>query len=103
MKIFVTGGTGFIGGHFLKRALSARHHVFAVRRAGGKMRIPLPQEPVWLDGNLDDDWSEELSQCRALVHLAPAGVSPQKADWDGLFDVNVRQSLNLWRQAAKAG
>ncbi len=103
MKIFVTGGTGFIGGHFLKRALAARHHVFAVRRVGGKTRIPLPQEPVWLDGNLGDDWSEKLSQCQALVHLAAAGVSPQKADWDELFEVNVRQSLNLWRRAAKAG
>jgi nucleoside-diphosphate-sugar epimerase len=103
MKIFVTGGTGFIGGHFLKQALAAGHSVVALRRNGGKMRIPLPQEPVWLKGNLDGDWSEKLSQCQALVHLAAAGVSPQKADWDELFDVNVRQSLNLWRQAAKAG
>jgi nucleoside-diphosphate-sugar epimerase len=102
MKIFVTGGTGFIGGHFLKQALAAGHSVVALRRAGGKTSIPLPQEPVWLKGNLDDDWSEKLSQCRALVHLAAVGVSPQKADWDELFDVNVRQSLNLWRQAAKA-
>ncbi|MGA3283894.1 MAG: NAD(P)-dependent oxidoreductase [Verrucomicrobiota bacterium] len=103
MKVFVTGGTGFIGGHFLKKALAGRHHVFAVRRAGGKMRIPLPQEPIWLKGNLDDDWSAMLSKCDALIHLAAAGVSPQRADWDELFDVNVRQSLNLWRQAAKAG
>jgi nucleoside-diphosphate-sugar epimerase len=103
VKIFVTGGTGFIGGHFLKQALAARHHVFAVRRAGGKTRIPLLQEPVWLEGNLDDDWSEKLSQCDALVHFAAAGVSPQKADWDESFDANVRQSLNLWRQAVQGG
>lgn len=103
MKIFVTGGTGFIGGHFLKQALAARHYVFAVRRPGGRMRMPLSQEPIWLEGHLDGDWSAMLSQCDALVHLAAAGVSPQTADWDGLFDVNVRQSLDLWRQAAKAG
>jgi nucleoside-diphosphate-sugar epimerase len=103
VKIFVTGGTGFIGGHFLKQALAARHYVFAVRRPGGRMRMPLSQEPIWLEGHLDGDWSAMLSQCDALVHLAAAGVSPQTADWDGLFDVNVRQSLDLWRQAAKAG
>jgi len=103
VKIFATGGTGFIGGHFLKQALAARHHVFAVRRAGSKTRIPLPREPIWLKGNLNADWSAVLSKCDALVHLAAAGVSPQNADWDALFDVNVRQSLNLWRQAAKAG
>jgi nucleoside-diphosphate-sugar epimerase len=103
VKIFVTGGTGFIGGYLLKQALAARHHVFAVRRPGGKTRMPLPQEPVWLNGNLDDDWSAKLSKCDAVVHLAAAGVSPQKAEWDELFDVNVRQSMNLWRQAAEAG
>lgn len=103
MKIFVTGGTGFIGGHFLKAAIAAAHDVLAVRRRGSKTRIPLPKEPTWLDGNLDDDRSRELSQCTALVHLAAAGVSPQKASREELFDVNVRQSVQLWKCAAKAG
>jgi nucleoside-diphosphate-sugar epimerase len=103
MKIFVTGGTGFIGGHFLKQALAAGHHIIALRRTGGSPPISLPQQPVWVDGNLDDDWLEKLSQCSTLVHLAAAGVSPQKADRDELFDVNVRQSSQLWRLAARAG
>ena len=103
MKIFVTGGTGFIGGHFLKGALAAGYDVLALRRAGGKKRVSLPQEPVWLEGKLGDDWSAALSSCDAVVHLAAAGVSPQKADWDELFEVNVQQSLSLWRQAVKAG
>jgi nucleoside-diphosphate-sugar epimerase len=103
LKIFVTGGTGFIGGHFLKQAIAAGHHVTAIRRSGSTSRIPLPRGLAWLDGKLDDDWSEMLAQCDALVHLAAVGVSPQKADWDELFDVNVRQSLHLWREATKAG
>jgi nucleoside-diphosphate-sugar epimerase len=103
LKIFVTGGTGFIGGHFLKKAIADGSDVFALRRAESKTRIRLPQEPVWLEGNLEGDWPKELSQCVALVHLAAAGVSPQKATRAELFDVNVRQSAQLWRQAAKAG
>jgi nucleoside-diphosphate-sugar epimerase len=103
VKIFVTGGTGFIGGHFLKAAIAAGHDVLALRRAGSKTRIPLPKEPTWLEGNLDGDWSRELSQCAALVHLAAAGVSPQKASREELFDVNARQSAQLWRRALKAG
>ncbi|HSY74973.1 MAG TPA: NAD-dependent epimerase/dehydratase family protein [Dongiaceae bacterium] len=103
MKIFVTGGTGFIGGHFLKKAIAAGHDVRALRRPGSKTRIPLPQELTWLEGNLNDDWSRELSQCAALVHLAAAGVNPQKANREELFDLNVRQSAHLWQQAAKAG
>jgi UDP-glucose 4-epimerase len=103
VKLFVTGGTGFIGGHFLKKAITAGHDVLALRRTGSKTRIPLPQEPIWLEGNLDADWSKELSQCAALVHFAAVGVSPQKAGRDELFDVNVRQSSHLWRRAVAAG
>lgn len=103
MKIFVTGGTGFIGSHFLKQAVAAGHSVVVLRRAGSEPRVALQFAPEWAEGKLDDDWSEKLSQCQAVVHLAAAGVSPQTAGWDELFEVNVRQSLNLWRQAAKAG
>jgi nucleoside-diphosphate-sugar epimerase len=103
MKIFVTGGTGFIGGHFLKLAIAAGHEVFGLRRAGSCTRIPLPREPIWLEGNLDGDWSKELLQCAALVHLAAAGVNPLNSNRKELFNVNVEQSACLWRQAAKAG
>jgi nucleoside-diphosphate-sugar epimerase len=103
MKIFVTGGTGFIGSHFLKAAMAAGHEITALRFGGLNPPIQLPGDPVWLDGKLDDDWSRELSQCAALVHLAAAGVSPLKVSWEEYFEVNVQQSLNLWRRAAKAG
>ena len=103
MKIFVTGGTGFIGSHFLKQALAAGHEAIALRLPGDQPKIPLPRQPEWVDGSLAGDWSDPLTHCQALVHFAAVGVSPQKADWDALFDVNVRQSLNLWRRAAKAG
>jgi nucleoside-diphosphate-sugar epimerase len=103
MKIFVTGGTGFIGSHFLKKLPAAGHRAIALRRTGSTPRIPLPQEPIWIEGKLDGDLSNELSQCRILVHFAAAGTNSQSADWDELFDVNVRQSLHLWRQAVKAG
>lgn len=103
MNIFLTGGTGFIGSHFLAQALQAGHHVKAIRRAGRGARVPLSREPMWLDGALGADWSGPLDGCDALVHLAAVGVSPQKATWDELFQVNVLDSLRLWRQAADAG
>jgi len=103
MKIFVTGGTGFIGGHFLRAALNGGHRVLALRRLGSRTRVPLTDEPQWVDGNLDDDLSAALSGCEALVHLAALGVSPQKAGWRDLFAVNVQQSLCLWMRAVEAG
>jgi nucleoside-diphosphate-sugar epimerase len=103
MKIFVTGGTGFIGGHFLKRALAAGHEVIALRLPSDRPKIPLATQPEWVDGSLADNWRDILAACEALVHFAAVGVSPQNASWDQLFAVNVQQSLDLWLHAADAG
>jgi len=103
MKIFVTGGTGFIGSHFLKQVLAAGHEVTALRLPGDQPKIPLATQPEWVDGTLADDWRRTLAGCHALVHLAAAGVSMQNLDWEQLFAVNVEKSLHLWLQAANAG
>lgn len=103
MKIFVTGGTGFIGSHFVKHALEAGHEVIALRRPGSCTAIPLSHEPTWVEGSLTDDWRKTLADCSALVHLAAAGVSMRNDDWRHLFLVNVQQSLDLWLQAVDAG
>jgi UDP-glucose 4-epimerase len=102
MKIFVTGSTGFIGSHFLKRALAARHEVIALRLPGDGPKIPLATQPEWVEGSLADNWSGKLASCEALVHFAAVGVSPQTASWDQLYAVNVQQSLQLWLLAANA-
>jgi UDP-glucose 4-epimerase len=103
MKIFLTGGTGFIGSHVLRHALAAGHEVTALRRAGAVPKIKLAREPDWIEGALDADWKSRLKTCDVLIHLAAAGVNSGKSDWRELFAVNVTQSLNLWLQAADAG
>ncbi|MGD1904620.1 MAG: NAD-dependent epimerase/dehydratase family protein [Leptolyngbyaceae cyanobacterium] len=103
MKLFLTGGTGFIGSHFLKAALEAGHQVLALRREYSQPRLSLSLQPIWLQGSLSDDWSSALKGCDVLVHLAAAGVNPEFSDWQELFSVNVSQSLNLWLQAQEAG
>jgi len=103
MKIFVTGGTGFIGNHFVNQALAAGHEVIALRRPGSQPAIPLTSEPIWVEGAMTDDWRNRLADCGALVHLAAAGVNTQQADWRELFAVNLDQSLALWLQAVAAG
>ncbi len=103
MHIFLTGGTGFIGSHVLQLALAEGHQVLALRRPGASCRIPLDREPHWLDGALADDWSVELGRCDALLHLAAYGVAQWANDWDGCFQANVIDALQLWRQAVAAG
>ncbi len=103
MKLFVTGGTGFIGSHFIKLALARGHEVRALRRPASQPRIGLPHLPQWVQGDLESVPPGALPGCDALVHFAAVGVLPGTADWQECFRWNVNASLRLWLQAAAAG
>jgi nucleoside-diphosphate-sugar epimerase len=103
MKLFVTGGTGFIGSHFLQQALAAGHDVIAQRRPGSVARLPLLQEPVWVDRNLDQDFTDLLCDCDAVVHLASHTPNPPYAPLHECLYWNVFATTQLFQQAAKLG
>ena len=102
MRLFLTGGTGFIGAHVLSAALTAGHEVLALRRSKSSApSIPLPCEPNWVEGDLNSPESDWFNGVDALLHLASAGVSPQKASWSELLQVNVMASLRLFESAVE--
>jgi len=103
MHIFLTGGTGLIGSHFLQLALGEGHGITALRRPGSQPRIALPLQPQWLEGSLEDDWSDVFGGCDAMVHLAAHGMDLKAGDWQECFRWNVSASLKLWQSAAEAG
>lgn len=104
MNIFLTGGTGFIGSHFLKQALAAGLTVRAIRRSpSSHPRIPIEHQPAWLDRQLDEVTAEHLQGCEVLVHLsAHTGNVP----YDSLANClrwNMTAVLSLFEQARLAG
>jgi nucleoside-diphosphate-sugar epimerase len=101
--IFLTGGTGFIGGHFLSQALAAGHRVIALRRPATDSPFGSAPRLSWIEATLAEVPTEILARCDTLVHLAAVGVTPQRATSEELFNVNVSQSLTLWQRAADAG
>lgn len=103
MKIFVTGGTGFIGSHFLDAALRAGHDVIALRRRGSRPRITLSVEPNWVEAKEGDSTVEWFADRDVFVHLSAAGVDPANSGWDICFQHNVHDSLSLWLRARRAG
>lgn len=51
MRLFLTGGTGFIGSHFLAAAIRSGHEVLALRRrAEAHPVIDPPVQPQWVEG-----------------------------------------------------
>ena len=102
MRIFLTGGTGFVGSHFLQQALTEGHHVIAQRRPGSVPRIPLSKEPIWIDRMLDQDF-QELAGCDAVVHLAAHTPNPPYAPLHECLYWNVYATVRLLQQAAAQG
>jgi UDP-glucose 4-epimerase len=105
MKLVVTGGTGFIGSHFLRAALAAGHKVTAMRRPGSHPRVPVDGLVKWVDGELGEKWFQDFGDLSevCLVHLASYGVSPQACEWDLAFQINVSDSVRFLAAAVKAG
>ncbi|MCP9891630.1 NAD-dependent epimerase/dehydratase family protein [Cyanobium sp. Aljojuca 7D2] len=104
MRLFITGGTGFIGSYVLAASLAAGHEVVALRRSHHSHPvIPLPSEPHWCEGDLANLQVSQFHGVDALVHLASAGVNPKPASWRELVRANAEGSLRLMELGTEAG
>ena len=100
MKLFVTGGTGFIGSHFLREAVRRGHQVVALRRSASATAECAIE---WVDGDLESCPQHAFTGCDVFVHLGAHGVTTSAADWEGCFRWNVHASLALLLAACEAG
>ena len=104
MKIVVTGGTGFIGSHFLQQSLSAGYKVIAIRRTEiSTPRIFLENQPIWLTRQFDDVASSDLHGADILVHLASHSVLYPHDSLENCLKWNLMSSLQLFEKAYQAG
>jgi len=104
MKVLLTGGTGFIGSHFLNQALAAGHQVLALRRSPGSCpRIELIAQPEWLDAQLDQISAYQIKGCDVLVHLAAHTGNIPYDTLTNCLRWNLMVVLELFEQARLAG
>ena len=100
MRIFVTGGSGFIGKSFIKEASKKNNFIFFLSR---KKQKRINSKVKILRGGLDDDWSNYLKKTDVVVHLAAAGVQPNTTKAREIFKTNVFNSLKFINNALEAG
>jgi UDP-glucose 4-epimerase len=101
-RVLVTGAAGFVGRALCDRLIAAGYTVTsAVRR-----RSNLPEELVVGDIGPSTDWRMALAGCDAVVHLAARVHVMRESVQDPLAlyrEINTVATLNLARQAARAG
>jgi nucleoside-diphosphate-sugar epimerase len=104
MRIFLTGGTGFIGSHFLKCALAAGLEVRALRRnIQSKPRIALPFQPEWITKSMTSVRTSDLTDIDLLIHLAAHSANFPYDSLEKCLYWNLNKPLELFEKARLAG
>jgi NADH dehydrogenase len=71
MKVFVTGGTGFVGREVLRQLVEAEHGVRALVRPGSEEKLAVHEGVELVSGDATDPatLAGALAGCEAVIHL----------------------------------
>ena len=103
MQVLVTGGSGFVGRNLLTGLVKTGKNVACAARRKVDLSCPVHVVPS-LDGKTQ--WCKVLEGHDAVIHLAARVHVMRESVADPLAafrEVNVEGTLNLARQAARAG
>ena len=104
MRIFLTGGTGFIGSNLLNYFAKKNVDVTALKRTfESKTKLYLKKEPNWVIGSFNSVEKKHLSDQDILVHLAAHTAQPPYDNLQNCILNNVVYPLNLFDKAYDAG
>ncbi len=106
MKIFVTGGAGFIGAHLVAAALAAGDEVVALDNMRRGVRAKLSDEARLVEGDIRDRDTVALAMrgAQRVYHLAAqSNVLGAVTDTDYSFTSNVVGTYNVLVAARDAG
>jgi dihydroflavonol-4-reductase len=100
MKIFITGGTGFIGRYFVERLLQTEHKLLCLARETSKLQFLKDAGVDILIGDVTDKSSLQkgMEGCDCVVHLASSFVF-WFPDNRVFHNVNVTGTRNVMESA----
>ena len=104
MKVFITGGTGFIGAHLINALIEAGHHVHVLVRTLSKASN-LPSEGVSIfKGDILNPKSIKAAMqgCEQVYHLG-GNASIYEKDPTRYFTINVDGTRNIMDAALELG
>lgn len=101
LRVFVTGGTGYIGQRLVCALCARGHQVEAVVRAGSEKKLPPGCTPVIADALDGASYASRLAPDHTFVQLV--GVShPSPARAQQFVDIDERSAMEAIRVAREA-
>lgn len=98
-KVFVTGGTGFLGAYIIRELVDRNYHVTALRRSANlPFFIPpdILQKVKWIQGDiLDVSVLEEAMEDAEMVIHAAAKVSTNPKERREMYKTNIDGTTNM--------
>ena len=104
MKVFVTGGTGFVGSEVLRQLVAAGHEVRALVRPGSEKKLAVLDNVEVRHGDATDPatLTGALAGCDAVIHLV--GIIREFPDRGVTFErLHVEATGNMLAAAQEQG
>lgn len=106
MNYLITGATGFIGPHLIKRLIADGHKCKCLVRKGSEQKIPEINGMTIIFGDITKPETlvgiAEDTDC--LLHLATLGHMSNFTVTEKMFyDINVQGTINIMAEALRAG
>lgn len=102
--VFVTGGSGFVGGHLVRALADRGDRIFALKRGSSDTRLVEDLPVEWIEGDLlrPSSYQEALKGCQSVFHCA-ADYRLFSKDPSSLYQINVEGTRALLRSCAEHG
>jgi dihydroflavonol-4-reductase len=104
MKLFITGATGFIGAHLIKRLARTEHQLFCLVRKTSKVDFLKGLGASLVIGDVTDKGSmlEGMRGCEGVINLANL-YSFWEPDKQVFTEVNIKGTRNMMECALETG
>jgi len=101
-RIFITGGTGYMGSRLIPLLVAREHEVVALARPGSEHKLPAGCAAVVGDALDGASYEHRLAGCDAFIQLVGvAHPSPAKAK--EFIEIDQRSGIEAIRAAKRAG
>ena len=101
-RIFITGGTGYMGSRLIPLLAARGHEVVALVRPGSQHKLPAACTPVVGDALDGASYEQQLAACDTFIQLVGvAHPSPAKAK--EFVAIDQRSGIEAIRAAQRAG